>query len=106
MIVPHTPGPWEFLEASDTEGNGNAGKPLTICEVVGDHNDIANVYSSDNATVSITRAEAIANARLIAAAPDLLQALRVLVASRRWAGGNWHIELALAVIAKAEGRTP
>lgn len=52
----------------------------------------------------------VANARLIAAAPDLLAALRVLVACE---GGKWHIEryarereealeAARAAIAKAE----
>jgi hypothetical protein len=69
----HTPGPWEFLEAGRTEEKFNVGRPFTIAEANAPHNDIANVYSADDETVSITREQAISNARLIAAAPDLLK---------------------------------
>lgn len=68
----HTVGNWEFLEAGCTEDEGNRGRPLTICG--GTNEDLANVYSCDDSTVTISRDEAIANARLIAAAPDLLAA--------------------------------
>ena len=69
----HSPAPWRFLEDGRSEEEPNYCQPLTICGP--DDDDLANVYSSDDSTVSITRAEAIANARLIAAAPDLLAAL-------------------------------
>ena len=77
----HTPGPWEFLEAGRTEEEGNACRPLTICG--GNNDDLANVYSRDDATVAISREEAIANARLIAAAPELLAVLQRLEAHCR-----------------------
>lgn len=65
MSAQHTPGPWRYLEDHDGD---NAGRPLTVCDAA--NNDLANVYSQDDATVDISRGEAIANARLIAAAPD------------------------------------
>jgi hypothetical protein len=72
----HTPGPWVFLEDGRTETPENACEPLTICCPKAD--DLANVYSNDDATVNITRAEAVANAHLISAAPELLEALIAL----------------------------
>jgi hypothetical protein len=72
----HTTGPWAFVEEGCTEDDGNRCRPLTICGP--SHDDLVNVYSSDDATVSIPRSEAIANAHLIAAAPDMLQTLRDL----------------------------
>jgi hypothetical protein len=74
MSAQPTRGPWAFLEDGRTEQDGNRCKPLTISSP--DAEDIASVYSSDDTTVSILRSEAIANARLIAAAPELLEALR------------------------------
>ena len=76
-MAKHTPGPWTFLEADNHEDEVNDGRPLTICTPNND--DLANVYSSDDSTVNIPRAEAVANAHLIAAAPDLLDALRELL---------------------------
>lgn len=64
----HTPGPW-LTEAFDT-ANGTAeqvfamieGTPVEICDVSPDHED-----------------GGVANARLIAAAPELLEALQSLL---------------------------
>jgi hypothetical protein len=72
-----TPGPWHFLEAGNTESELNEGNPLTICGP--DDDDLANVYSEDDATVSIPRAEAIANATLIAVARTHMPALLAIV---------------------------
>jgi hypothetical protein len=69
-----TPGPWEFVEAGRTEEEYNVARPLTIGEVAWPHNDIANVFSADDSTVSITREQAVANAALIARACNLVQA--------------------------------
>lgn len=63
----HTPGPWRYLEDHDGDA---AGQPLTVCDA--SNNDLANIYSREDATVDISRQAAIANARLIASAPDLL----------------------------------
>jgi hypothetical protein len=72
---------------------------------------IAKVFVRTNKPV-ITPMEAQANARLIAAVPDLLMALRglLLSADASWetsgAGHDWHEACitARAAIAKAEGR--
>lgn len=52
-------------------------------------------------------ARAAANARLLTAAPDLLDALKALLAARPYRNANKHnvaVVNALAAIAKAEGR--
>lgn len=79
MSTKHTPGPWVFLEEGRTEEFPNAGRPLNICGPSDNSDLIAELYSCDDATVSTPRAEAIANARLIAAAPELLEALQLIV---------------------------
>jgi hypothetical protein len=75
-MTAYTPGPWRFLEEGDTESEHNRCRPLTVCGPGDD--DLANVYSRDDATVTISREESIANARLIAAAPDLLESCKAL----------------------------
>jgi hypothetical protein len=67
-----TPRPWVFLEEGDAEALHNC-RPLTICSPGKD--DLAEVFSDEDSTVAIPREQAIANARLIAAAPDLYEAL-------------------------------
>lgn len=72
----HTPGPWTFLEDGDAEALHNC-RPLTICSPGKD--DLAEVFSDEDSTVAIPREQAIANARLIAAAPALAAALLALL---------------------------
>ncbi len=76
-----TKGPWQYLQAGDEESPYNVGEPLTICSPGPGREDLANVYSRDDSTVSISRKEAIANARLIAAAPDLYLTLSYCLAA-------------------------
>ena len=87
MKTTHTPGPWgvesEF-QAIVTACNGR----LSVCEVH-DHNATSETH---------TAAEAEANARLIAAAPDLLAACKEAVDQLRFYDGlvtikNHDIEL-------------
>ena len=93
----HTPGPWEASThpASDPE----------YCHVwaKGRGSDIALVVRADNESM-INVGSAEANARLIAAGPEMLEALKDMIA------GMGHIkdcgptvEKARAAIAKAEG---
>jgi hypothetical protein len=109
----HTPGPWTAKRGSNEtlgypwEVMGPDGK--TICDILLDHNDEA-VTGED-----LERAEA--NARLIAAAPALLEALREAERVIRWAAqesagrvkaeiiGGWlyHADKCRAAIAQAEG---
>lgn len=67
-------GPFRFLEDGRTEDEANAGRPLTICDA--ENNDVAQVFSEDDSTVFITRTKASETARLFAASPQLLQALK------------------------------
>lgn len=64
-----TPGPWEVAEDGDIQANGG-------------FDFVARIYNSgdfpciEDDAIEVVDAEAEANARLIAAAPDLLAALR------------------------------
>nr|OAP95151.1 hypothetical protein A4U53_18185 [Rhizobium leguminosarum] len=89
----HTPGPWKFKTdhlkgdcGIHAEGTGIFAEAFTDIRHAGEGN----------------RTEALANARLIAAAPDLLDALKGLLSSPTHEG--WQGE-ARAAIAKAEGRS-
>jgi hypothetical protein len=114
----HTPGPWSVPHFAEPDTNCNCG--YVLC----DHlmGAVATVHCSgegadwqkhgDNPKF----AEAVANARLIAAAPDMYEALKALVAQildyekvnnlspnpgRKYCWDN--TERAVAAIAKAEG---
>lgn len=87
----HTPGPWMLDPCGDVLGNRNTkddnGMVCTMCR---DRND----------------EEGVSNARLIAAAPDLLHALRQMVANAEADGKTYRscYNQAVAAITKAEGR--
>jgi hypothetical protein len=88
----HTPGPWIV-------GRGADGLPII-------HTAPDTVSPSGQGVAHICKRAMCqdheANARLIAAAPDLLEALRALL----WKPDGWvEQENARAALAKAEGRT-
>lgn len=89
----HTPGPWKFYDDS------NDGKTNRI-EIVAIGKTVARIYHS-------VPAEDLPNARLIAAAPDLLEALREIEAGTQF-WDSYPIEhpygKAKAAIAKATGK--
>ncbi len=85
----HTPGPW------DLTGNPNENPRFVgyIYDAAG--NQIANIWPPE------------ANARLMAAAPELLEALRVIMDSvdaQKARLDIYELELARQAIAEAEGR--
>ncbi len=95
MKVKHTPGPWKiepelfkyyFQITSDT------GKKVASCHAG------SNKHTDDQSD------ELCANARLIAAAPDLLEALQLLIAAERI--GVKDGAKACAAIKKATGSDP
>jgi hypothetical protein len=92
-VAEHTPGPWvaEFSEAVSVL-DGERGRVCTINWLKGPYGAFGRKPD----------AEGEANARLIAAAPDLLAALKavVAIADRK----TDEFDLARAAIAKAEGR--
>lgn len=67
----HTPGPWEVSGGSVDAGNGSAYN-IAMCG----HAYIGNGWSGTDYT---TQSYAIANAHLIASAPELLAALEALM---------------------------
>lgn len=91
MEAKHTPGPWgcESAMSSDLDSIRYITNPdgKSIARV-----RIRNFQSQD---------EALANARLIAAAPDLLAALQGIMAGIAGCERDAHYEAARAAIAKA-----
>jgi hypothetical protein len=98
----HTPGPWSFYDDS------NNGKTNRV-EIVAIGKTVARIYHS-------VPAEDLPNARLIAAAPELLEALNAMINHytsliNSGDAGNWDPEeeseviAARAAIAKAQGET-
>lgn len=94
----HTPGPWTY-----TDGNMTPVGPQYI--IRGRGAAVAEVFAQ--------RHTAAENARLIAAAPDLLAALRALANTADNADGNFaeyrhalrfSVQQARAAIARAEGK--
>ena len=82
----YTPGPWALIE-----------EPISVT-VVG-HNKEVIFHESDKRLPGV-----LADARLIAAAPDLLEALELMVTTHD--EGGWPtatITIARAAIAKAKG---
>lgn len=93
MIAEHTPGPWEAVEY--TEGGNSAFVRIGNITVEGSYR------GGDSDTLSI------ADARLIAAAPDLLEALQALLVrvTKGYDGlpQGHGVRIAAAAIAKATG---
>ena len=106
----HTPGPWNLLRGGievQSESNNHEvhafvnGIPVPIAEI---YRNITVEHDDPVGTYEISEAEGLANAALIAAAPDLLAALKTIIEDRpRDVFGA--IQAAESAIAKAEGRS-
>jgi hypothetical protein len=86
----HTPGPWVYAKAKQPSGSERS---MDWCIATTDHAIIAEAYEIfgyDTDGVTYRRAPAEANARLIAAAPDLLEACQTFAEwlRREEAGGT------------------
>lgn len=92
----HTLGPWTITDGTDITGIENDSKNGCVGPV-----DVAHVYLR---TV-LGRTEA--NARLIAAAPELLEALESMVemVEMNGFGKAYAMDIARAAIAKARGQS-
>ena len=88
--MPHTPGPWTIHETDRS----------TL--IIKDYTPHAHVGVIAKITWRMVHPASVANARLIAAAPDLLEALKEIVAISDRKHNAW--DRAKAAIAKAEGR--
>ena len=99
MELKHTPGPWEVATKAD---KFIIDSPKTKNLQYG---RIADVQQYGDESAGPMRVEAEANARLIAAAPDLLEALMTLPQTMFWSDDDlwkWS-QNANAAIAKATG---
>lgn len=92
----HTPGAWKVSE--NKTRSGCAAKVVSIDKGY----VVAEAFSSPSANIKYKDlwGEAEANARLIAAAPELMVALEGLLSSPN---SNLHHNVARAAIAKAKG---
>lgn len=95
----HTPGPWA-VSIDDTGGNFS-GWPSVQAAPERDVSVVHRAGFKQEFWGDLSQRECLANARLIAAAPDLLAALKavVSVADRK----TTEFDQARAAIAKAEG---
>lgn len=101
----HTPGPW--LAHIDIDSNDSG---LSDIRIVESKTETENLPPLTIAVLNQNMGkEAQANAHLIASAPDLLEALRFLLADyiaiqgNKLTGSSVPIEMAQAAILKAEG---
>ncbi|OKS29626.1 hypothetical protein [Pseudomonas aeruginosa] len=86
----HTPGPWEIERYSDG-----------LIQIVGNIRAVSDHEEHVTTVVeAVTRGDE-ANAKLIAASPDLLEALQAVVNYGVMTGDDWIEEKVLAAIAKA-----
>lgn len=99
----HTPGPWREYDDGDTLWvEATPHRSAVICDVVG------NLWDNKEQVAQITP-EDIANARLIAAAPDLLRLLKLALEDIgadehccKAAPDSWHPH-AISLIRSIEG---
>ncbi len=95
-MTQHTPGPWTIEQFAHPYGK-TEDRTITSYTRTGNPLRIGRAYNVMGPN------ETDANARLIAAAPDMLEALRNFTEGRKIAY-TAALEIARAAIAKAEGR--
>lgn len=104
-----TQGPWKFIDA--TKIASMQFRPL--CIIRGDGRQVASFSWNDSSPYWPTKAESQANAHLIAAAPEMYEALNDLAGCVEYHAkrgesvplDNEHLISARTALAKAEGRS-
>ena len=97
-MTKHTPGPWRVEQ--------KVVRAHVFAEHIGMDCHVATCFGPNPASPDDIEAIALANARLIAAAPDLLAALEDAALALEETGGRWAVAAAgraRAAIAKAKG---
>lgn len=101
----HTAGPWDYVPSNENHGpyvaNGWGAGDICDCYVMSNPSEPAVCNGGTSRAIHMQREEADANARLIAAAPDMLEALKGVDGF----GANAAFDAVRAAIAKAEGRS-
>lgn len=91
----HTPGPWRIrLDGAEPVGEKGNFEPIGGCGCCGSPWANADTEEENNA-----------NARLIAAAPELLEALNLIASEHRDDAAVWMRSVARAAIAKTTGES-
>jgi len=91
----HTPGPWTARKS----------RGLNSYEINAIGAYLADVWGADDPVPNgVPRKAVKANAHLIAAAPDLLAAIKALLAASMYRDHPAESDMAIAAIAKAEGK--
>jgi hypothetical protein len=109
----HTPGPWDLFDLAPAINAGNMRKPHgdgTKFRITGSHTLLVELIGCSDGFVYGANE---ANARLISAAPELLEALESIAEywnqdrnDQAMHDACWHaIETARAAIARAKGET-
>lgn len=99
----HTPGPWRVTDLDQHPGIENHNESVSII-IFGYRKGLDTNPYDDSGVRGKTRKEAIANAHLIAAAPDLLEALESIVECLEYSDDPPAcMAMARAAIAKAKG---
>jgi hypothetical protein len=104
----HTPGPWVLEKAVGTDDMDCGWSVLPVIVDYNYRGEICHLYDSEHIH-GITNDERDSNARLIAAAPDLLEACMAYIADREESGctaDSAAVKAMRAAIAKATGEQP
>jgi hypothetical protein len=80
----HTPGPWSVLERPSDDLQGGTDLYVGLPDRRDEKGDYSLAWAEEHVALIYGAADREANARLIAAAPELLAALRSLVESLTW----------------------
>ena len=93
----HTPGPWKAKKWVGTDPYDDPDRPFV---------EVGNVHWSPKNWKPAAAIKQTANARLIAAAPELLEALENLLKVHEGEGGTQHnaADIARAAISKAKAK--
>lgn len=105
--VEHTPGPWEVKNSTDvfTPLGHTSASGITTDDSDGWHIADCNVGPSfvGGSLVQMSYAERMANARLIRAAPDLLEVAKIALLYAVSTGNDLLANMAGSAITKVEG---
>ena len=97
----HTQGPWVFKGTLFGEWHISSEYSVDGKKLPSGRQHVANSPSASSKLNPEYFAMFMANAKLIAAAPDLLEALQAVIDYGSMTGADWVTEQALAAIAKA-----
>jgi hypothetical protein len=99
METKHTPGPWEYVPGNENHGPyvvSDYGSDIADCYTMSNLSGSAVCNGGDSKPVPFCGEQAEANARLIAAAPELLEVLEYVLMADKFDGAMTHGNAALS----------